>query len=67
MRIGYISESDGGVDYHRLVKPFEHLAQLGHEVTRYNAIPLERVGDVDTDCIIFNRFIAGDEAQLSLF
>lgn len=61
MKIGYVSERDSGVDYHRLIRPFEHLAEQGHEVTRFNAIPLANVDAVAADVVVFNRFLAGDE------
>lgn len=61
MNIGYVADRDGGVEYHRLIRPFEHLAATGIDVTRYNAIPLANVPDVDVDCVVFNRHLAGDE------
>jgi len=60
MTIAYISERDSGVDYHRLIRPFAAIAQLGHEVTRYNAIPPDRVSDVNADVVVFNRLLAPD-------
>ena len=65
-KIGYIAGSDGGVEYHRLIRPFGSLAAQGYEVTRYNTIPLANVHDVDVDVLVFNRHFnwANDMAEV---
>ena len=65
-KIGYIAGSDGGVEYHRLIRPFGSLAAQGYEVTRYNAIPLANVNEVDVDVLVFNRHFdwAGDMLEV---
>lgn len=60
-RIGYVSARDGGVDYHRLIRPLGALNGNGFEVVRYNAIPYDNVKDVDVSVVVFNRHLWGNE------
>lgn len=64
MKIGYVSSRDGGVDYHRLIRPFGSLANNGAEVVRYNAIPLVNVPDVECGIVVFNRLLWEDQAAV---
>lgn len=66
MKIGYIAGADGGVEYHRLIRPFGSLAAMGANVTRFNAIPLANVDEVDIDVLVFNRHFdwAGDMLEV---
>lgn len=64
MKVGYIADKDGGVEYHRLIIPFNREAKLGHDVTRFNAIPLANVADVDVGCLVFSRFLGQEQAEV---
>lgn len=61
LKIGYVSSSNGGVDYHRLIRPLGALNGNGFEVVRYNAIPYDNVKDVDVSVVVFNRHLWGNE------
>lgn len=54
MKIGVVSKSNGGVDYHRLLKPFSLMTQ--HEVIRCEGISSE-VFDYNFDVVVFNRIL----------
>ena len=64
MKIGYVSSSNGGVDYHRLIRPLGALNGNGFEVVRYNAIPYDNVKDVDVSVVVFNRRLWHGEQSL---
>jgi hypothetical protein len=65
MKIGYISERDSGVDYHRLIRPFGSMQERGQaDVTRFNAIPLQNVTDVDVDVVVFNRCLWQEQEEV---
>ena len=62
MKIAYIQSTSKGVDYHRLEKPLSKFK----DVTAYNTIPLDKVGEVDCDVLIFSRYMYEDD-QIEIF
>ena len=55
MRIGIVSKGEGGVDYHRLIKPFSLLNDQ-HDITRCEGISSE-VFDYNFDVVVFSRIL----------
>jgi len=55
MKIGVISTSNGGVDYHRLLRPFA-LLQDDYEVERWTNVSPEMY-DANIDVLVFSRFL----------
>ena len=55
MKIGVLSKGNGGVDYHRLLRPFA-LMQGKHEVQRWTGSG-EDIYDAGLDAVVFNRWI----------
>ena len=55
MKIGIVSKSDGGVEYHRLLKPFS-LLNGEYDVTRCEGISSE-VFDYNFDVVVFSRML----------
>lgn len=53
MRIGIIYHNEGGVEYHRLLKPGQLLHESGHDVTLCKGASQEMFGMFDV--VIFNR------------
>ena len=54
MKIGIVSKSETGVDYHRLLKPFSLIQ--GHEIIRCEGISSEAF-DYNFDVVVFNRIL----------
>lgn len=54
MKIGIVSKSETGVDYHRLLKPFSLIE--GHEIIRCEGISSEAF-DYNFDVVVFNRIL----------
>jgi len=54
MKIGVVSKGKGGVDYHRLLKPFSLMTQ--HEVIRCEGVSSEMF-DYNFDVVVFNRIL----------
>jgi hypothetical protein len=55
MKIGIVSKSDGGVEYHRLLKPFS-LLNGEYDITRCEGISSE-VFDYNFDVVVFSRML----------
>jgi len=55
MKIGIVSKSDGGVEYHRLLKPFS-LLNGEYDITRCEGISSE-VFDYNFDVVVFSRIL----------
>lgn len=55
MKIGVVCKGEGGVDYHRLIKPFSLLNQE-HDVTRCEGVS-EDMFDYNFDVVVFNRIL----------
>lgn len=54
MKIGVVSKSNGGVDYHRLLKPFSLITE--HEVIRCEGISSDAF-EYNFDVVVFNRIL----------
>lgn len=54
MKIGLVSKSETGVDYHRLLKPFSLIQD--HEIIRCEGISSEAF-DYNFDVVVFNRIL----------
>lgn len=54
MKIGIISKGEGGVDWHRLIKPFSLMSE--HDVTRCEGIS-EEIFDYNFDVVVFSRML----------
>jgi hypothetical protein len=55
MKIGVVCKGEGGVDYHRLIKPFSLLNQE-HDVTRCEGVS-EEMFDYNFDIVVFSRIL----------
>jgi len=55
MKIGIVCKGEGGVDYHRLIKPFSLLNQE-HDVTRCEGVS-EDMFDYNFDVVVFSRVL----------
>jgi len=55
MKIGVVCKGEGGVDYHRLIKPFSLLNQE-HDVTRCEGVS-EEMFDYNFDVVVFSRIL----------
>lgn len=64
MKIGVISSSNGGVDYHRLLRPFA-LLQDEYEVQRWTGASPEMY-ESGLDVVVFSRFVPIKEQRLFL-
>ena len=53
MKIGIVSKGEGGVDYHRLIKPF---SLLDYDVTRCEGVS-EEMFDYNFDVVVFSRIL----------
>lgn len=53
MKVGIVSKGEGGVDYHRLIKPF---SLLDYDVTRCEGVSSEMF-DYNFDVVVFNRLL----------
>lgn len=53
MKIGIVCKGEGGVDYHRLIKPF---SLLGYDVTRCEGVS-EEMFDYNFDVVVFSRIL----------
>ena len=53
MKIGIVSKGEGGVDYHRLIKPF---SLMDYDVTRCEGVS-EEMFDYNFDIVVFSRIL----------
>jgi hypothetical protein len=61
MKIGIVSKGLGGVEYHRLIKPFS-LLNGEHDVTRCEGISSEAF-DYGFDVVVFNRMLTNPQTE----
>jgi hypothetical protein len=54
MKIGIVCKGEGGVDYHRLIKPFSLMTE--HDVTRCEGVS-EEMYDYNFDVVVFSRIL----------
>jgi hypothetical protein len=68
MKILVIIPNEGGVEYHRLIKPFTLLADQGHEVNSVNLLNHSNFDVLENgyDYVVFSRILCIEEIDISI-